>query len=103
MVQVKKVKVGIITLAIGLIIIGSLWTLDNIYPMSWISKAVNFWPVILILFGIELIITKILYEGKEGVSVTIDLGIILLLIFIIFIMGGISFINTVLPYWGIFL
>jgi len=100
--QVRKIKVGVITLAIGFIVIGILWTLDNIYPIPWISTAVNFWPVILVLFGLELIITKTLYEGRDGVSVTIDVGIILLLVFIILIMGGISFINNVLPIWGIY-
>ena len=103
MVQDKKVRVGVITLAVGLIIIGSLWTLHNIKPMPWIVTAIKYWPVILIFFGLELIVTKTLYEGKEGVSVTLDVGIIILLIVIILIGGGFSLINKVLPLWGIYL
>lgn len=101
--EAKKVKVGIITLALSLIIIGTLWTLENILPMSWISTAIKFWPVILIIFGLELIITKKIYDNRDGIIVTLDVGVIILLIFIVFIMGGISFAREILPYLGIYL
>lgn|SRR5690554_5893596 len=101
--KVKKIRVGVITLALGLIIIGSLWTLQNIFPMAWIPRIVDLWPILLILYGLELIITKFRYEGKEGVLVSIDVGIILLLIFMVLVLGGVSFINTLLPYIGFYL
>lgn len=99
----RKVRVGVLTLAVGFIVTGSIWTLYNIRPMPWISTAIKFWPVILIFFGIELIATKALYEGKEGVSVTIDVGIIILLIVIVLIGGGFSLITKILPSLRIYL
>lgn len=101
--EVKKIRVGVITLALGLIIIGSLWTLQNITPMTWIPRVVDLWPILLILYGVELIITKFIYEGKKGVIVSIDVGIIILMIFIVLVLGGISFINSILPYIGLYL
>ena len=101
--DIKKIRVGVITLALGLIIIGSLWTLQNIFPMTWIPRIVDLWPILLILYGVELIVTKFMYEGKENVIISIDVGIIILLIFIVLILGGISFINTILPYIGFYL
>ena len=101
--EAKKVKVGIITLALSLIIIGTLWTLENLFLMAWIEKSIKFWPVILIIFGLELIITKKIYDNQDGVIVTLDAGVIILLILIVFVMGGISFLREFLPYLGIYL
>ncbi|MCR1898285.1 hypothetical protein NSA47_04690 [Irregularibacter muris] len=94
---VVKKKVGVITLAVGLIAIGSLWTIQNIYPTLWIPKAAHFWPILLILYGIELLVTKFLYENKQGFHVTIDIGIIILLIFFVIFMGGVSVVQSILP------
>ncbi len=101
--KVKRIRVGAITLALGLIIIGSLWTLQNIFPMTWIPRMVDLWPILLIIYGLEIIITKFMYEGKEGVVVSMDVGIIILLIFVFLVLGGISFINTILPHISFYL
>lgn len=94
----KLKKVGINTLAIVLIIIGVLFLLDNFYTFDIWRIVSIIWPLIIIIFGLELIITKtILSKKEEETRMAISGGSVILLIILVItliIFSGIAKIDS---------
>lgn len=81
----KKKKIGVITLAMTLIFLGALLLLKNFIDVD-IKTVFNItWPCIIILFGLEIIITKLVLTGKfDEVKVQLEpISVIVLCIIII--------------------
>ncbi|RKD32562.1 DUF4097 family beta strand repeat protein [Thermohalobacter berrensis] len=92
----RKNKVGILSLAFTLIAIGVILLLDNFIDIDVIRSLSILWPIIIVLFGLELIIKYfMLKNGENGIKFH---GLsILLLIIIIFITSAISNIYIYFP------
>ena len=91
----KRHKIGILTLAFTLISLGGILLTKNFIDINTSLLISILWPSIIIFFGFEIIITKlIINRKKDDIKVTVDsLSIILLFIIIIGIVlsQGISF------------
>jgi len=82
----NRKKIGTITLAITLIALGSLLLARNFIDVDTRLLLSILWPSIIIIFGIELIITKTLFAKEESKdNVKIDGLSITFLIFIVII------------------
>lgn len=76
----KRKKVGIITLAIGLIIIGIALFINN-YTSFELKELSKYWPVLIIGVGIEMFVYLIIYRQNEDIKLRID-GICIVFIII---------------------
>lgn len=86
-------KVGILTLAISLISIGCLLLLRNFLNFDVGFVLSIFTPSVIILFGLELILSKLIFDNKkEEIKMKVDkLSLILLIIVVIVTsMGNLS-------------
>ncbi len=83
----QKKKIGIITFAITLISLGILLLIRNFMDINLKTVFAIAWPSIIILFGIEIIITKlILSRNTEEIKTYIDpLSVIMLSIIIVIV------------------
>jgi hypothetical protein len=67
----KIKKVGTITLAIGLIILGLVLFANNFTNIE-INNIYKYWPVLLIGVGIEMFVYMILYKNEENIKLRVD-------------------------------
>lgn len=83
----KEKKIGIFTLAVSLILLGVLFLMNNFMDMKIYHILSIAWPVIIILLGLEIIFSKILF-GKDDSKLAISGKSIFFIILIV----GIAFI-----------
>lgn len=83
----KEKKIGIFTLAVSLILLGALFLLNNFVNVKIYHILSIAWPVIIILLGLEIIFSKILFRKDES-----KLSISGKSIFFIILIVGIAFI-----------
>ena len=62
----KSRKIGVLTLGVALVTFGVLFLLRVFLPWFDYIRVIQFWPVILILIGLEVLITALVPQ-KEGV------------------------------------
>lgn len=67
----KKKRVGTITLAIGLIMLGVVLFINN-YTSFGLEELYKYWPVLLIGLGIEMFVYMIIYRQDEDVKLRVD-------------------------------
>ncbi len=80
----KRKRVGTITLAIGLIVLGVSLFINN-YTSLVLMDIYKYWPVLIIGVGIEMFVYMIIYRHNEDVKLKIDsLCIVFILIAAIF-------------------
>lgn len=81
----KSQKIGIITLAVTLISLGFILLARNFTNLNTALMLSVLWPSIIILFGIEIVIAKLITERKkEGIRMTVDgLSVVILVIIIV--------------------
>ncbi|KNF07498.1 hypothetical protein CLPU_16c00540 [Gottschalkia purinilytica] len=92
----KTSKIGRITLAITLIFLGIVLLLKNFIKIDIFNVLSIMWPCIIILFGLEIIITKLVYERKEiDVKTKIDVISVIILSMVVFILAITSFVRTI--------
>ncbi|MTI68976.1 MAG: DUF4097 domain-containing protein [Firmicutes bacterium] len=84
----KNKKVGIFTLAILLITLGSMFLIDNFYEFKLSYVLSIIWPIFIILLGLELIFTK-LKSAKydENTKLKISGGSVFFIILILIVIG----------------
>jgi hypothetical protein len=82
----KKKKVGTITLAIGLIILGLVLFANNFTNIE-INDIYKYWPVLLIGVGIEMFVYIIIYKHEENVKLRVD-GLCIAFIIVALIFAG---------------
>lgn len=100
------VKVGRITVALGLVAFGVAMLLDNFAAtrdyVAWIFRL---WPLILIGFGIEYLIRTVLAqqapEGSAPVTLRLDVGGAFLLFLVIVLSVGIASFRTWTADWNV--
>lgn len=79
--MIKK-RIGSITLALGLIIVGALLFAKNFTPLP-VSNLYKYWPILLVGLGVEVLIYNIIYgRDNKDVSLGVD-G--LCIVFIVFV------------------
>jgi hypothetical protein len=86
-------KIGTITLAVGLIILGLVLFANNFTAIE-INNIYKYWPVLLIGVGIEMFVYMIIYKHEENVKLRIDgLCIVFIIVAVLFSsnLGGFSF------------
>lgn len=93
----KTKKVGVITLAIALIVLGGVLLSNNFVNIDMSLFLSLFWPTAIVLMGLEIIITKFIVDRKkEEIKMKISFGsIILLIIVIVFTSVASIIINSV--------
>ncbi|MEG1984525.1 MAG: DUF5668 domain-containing protein [Oscillospiraceae bacterium] len=80
-------RVGTLTCGVTLIIFGVAFIAYTFFPShSALSFALNFWPVILIMLGLELIFSR--FEKSDEGSMKIDFASIILMAFCLFFAFG---------------
>lgn len=78
-----KIKAGKFTLALTMIACGILMLLNAIYGSNTFRDLWMYSPVVLILFGLEIIIMNAIYMNDERYRVEVSVGSIILIIFLI--------------------
>ncbi|WP_202708069.1 DUF4097 family beta strand repeat-containing protein [Sporosalibacterium faouarense] len=87
----KRRKIGIITLAITLIALGGFLLANNFLELNSRLISSLLWPSIIIIFGLEIIISKIIFDRKDqDVKASIDGISVVLLIIVIVITSVVS-------------
>jgi hypothetical protein len=83
--MLKGRRVGTFTAGLVLIIFGILYIIRTIFPIINLSTIASLWPIILVLLGIEIIVSYIINENEK---IKYDAGAIILIITLsIFAMG----------------
>lgn len=68
----KQHKIGVFTLAASLIAIGVLALLSNFYNLDFGKSFKFFFPIVLILLGLEITFTKIIFAKRDDVVCRVD-------------------------------
>lgn len=89
----RQWKVGSLTLGLTLIFIGIIFIIGNMSDMALLGKLIKFWPVILILLGMEILVYGY-STGKSTERFKLD-GVSIFMFFIIFILCGCFFIGNI--------
>lgn len=95
-------KIGIFTLAITLILLGVLFLINNLMNIDIRFILSVFWPSIIILLGIEIFLSKIIFqkdETKDKVPISgKSIFFILVIVFVVFVLSELQsfpfYINT---------
>lgn len=74
-------RVGRITLAVALIVMGVALVIDNTLDTRLIWYAARLWPLLLVLLGVEWLLISSRLEGERG-RVPVDSGAVVLLVII---------------------
>lgn len=96
-------RVGTLTAGIVLIIFGVLFLIRLVSPNINYLFIVSFWPVILIILGIEIIVAYIINKEEKMKYDTGAIWMVILLSFFAMGMGGVEFILTNLSQFKVML
>ncbi len=68
-----KVKVGSITMALGLIVSGVVMLLSNFFDNAYLQQAWKMWPLLLIGLGLEFVVKEVKYK-RSGLDANIGVS-----------------------------
>ena len=86
----KSKKIGVLTLGVSLVVFGVLFLLRAFFPaLSYIS-VLKFWPVVLILLGLEVLIAALLPQKEGAPRTSVDVASVVLLFLTLFIACGLA-------------
>lgn len=88
----RQWRVGSITLGLTLILIGVTFIFGNIYDFTMVGIIIKWWPVLLIMLGVEILISGYSFE-KSSEKLKFD-GVSIVLTLIIFVITGGLFIAS---------
>lgn len=88
----RQWRVGSISLGLILILIGITFILGNIYDYSIVGNIIKWWPVILIIFGVEILASG--YSSEKNLEKVKFDGVSVFLTLIIFVITGCLFIAS---------
>ena len=94
-------RVGTLTAGLVLILFGVLFLLRVVSPNINYLFIVSFWPVILIILGIEVVVGYVVNKEEKIKYDTGAIWLIILLSFFAMGMGGVEFIMTNLNQFNI--
>lgn len=78
-----KVKAGRYTLGLTMIIAGVMMFLNSFNGRDVVGDLWKYGPVVLILFGLEVILLNLIYSGREDIKVEISGGSLVLMVFVV--------------------
>ena len=93
-------KIGVLTLGVSLVVFGLLFLLRLFIPWFDYLYVMRFWPVILILLGVEVLVTALLpkAEGEPRPKVDVlSVVVLFLTLFVAFALGAAQFALEQLP------
>ena len=83
----KSRKIGVFTLGISLVVFGVLFMVRVFVPWFDFVRVMQFWPVVLILLGIEVLVSALLPRKEGEAAIQMDAASIILL-FVVLILAG---------------
>jgi len=87
--EMRKQRIGTITLAITLISFGILLLLNNITDVKVLTVLSILWPLIIVIFGLEIVLSKFIFEKRDGETKAVIDGLSLTLLIIIVILSSV--------------
>lgn len=78
-----RIKAGKYTLALTMILCGILMLISTVYGHGIFSSLWQYSPLVLIVFGLEIIVLNLIFGAKENYKVEVSVGCIILIIFLI--------------------
>ncbi|KAJ51981.1 hypothetical protein BD780_004263 [Clostridium tetanomorphum] len=88
----RQWKVGSLTLGLTLVLIGIMFMIGNIIDMSLLGNLIRFWPIILILLGIEILCSGYMSQ-KNNEKLKLS-GTSIFMFFVLFSICGVLFISS---------
>ena len=85
--MMKSRKIGVFTLGISLVVFGILFMVRVFAPWFDFVRVLQFWPVVLILLGIEVLVAALLPK-KEGEPIAKVDPVAIVLLFVVLILAG---------------
>ncbi|MDR0530678.1 MAG: DUF5668 domain-containing protein [Oscillospiraceae bacterium] len=82
-------KIGVLTLGVSLVLFGVLFLLRLALPWFDYIRVLQFWPVVLILLGVEVLLAALL-PRKEGQPMKVDAASVVLLFLTLFLACGLA-------------
>lgn len=97
---VQRSRIGTITLAIGLISLGLAWLITNVTRYDVLAQVIRFWPAILVIFGIELLVKNERARRAGEDPPGLDVASVFLLIIMMCAIGVIGYFRLSPFDWG---
>lgn len=99
-----RIKAGKYTLALTMIAAGILMLINTLYGDGIFKDLWIYSPVVLIVFGLEIIALNLIFGHREGYRVEVSAGSIILIIFVIMIfMFGTNYVHVNEPFFDNFI
>jgi len=86
----RSKKIGVFTLGISLVVFGVLFMVRVFAPWFDFVRVLQFWPVVLILLGIEVLVSALLPRKEGDPAIKLDAASIILLFVVLFLAGGLA-------------
>jgi len=86
----KSRKIGVFTLGISLVVFGVLFMVRVFAPWFDFVRVMQFWPVVLILLGIEVLVSALLPRKEGEDAIKLDPASIILLFVVLFLAGALA-------------
>ena len=83
-------RIGVFTLGISLVVFGVLFLVRVFAPWFDYVRVLQFWPVVLILLGIEVLVMALLPKKEGEPSFKLDAASIILLFVTLFLACGLA-------------
>jgi len=86
----KSRKIGVLTLGVALVAFGALFLARVFAPWFDYARVLQFWPVVLILLGVEVLVSALLPKKEGEPSFKLDAVSIILLFAVLFLACGLA-------------
>lgn len=90
----KQKKIGVISLGILLVLIGTAALYSQIVGFSFLEVVARWWPAVLIILGLEILFFNI-FVNKEEYKIKLDAASIIIIILITTVLGVTAGVNNI--------
>ncbi|WP_251862063.1 DUF5668 domain-containing protein [Clostridium sp. Marseille-Q2269] len=97
--MLKGRRVGTLTAGIVLVISGIMFLLRSVINNIDISLIVSFWPMVLVLLGIEILTAYIINKEEK---MKYDFGAVVLVMLLLFFAMGMGVTEFITTHWAVF-
>jgi len=88
--MMRSKKIGVFTLGISLVVFGVLFMVRVFAPWFDFVRVLQFWPVVLILLGIEVLVSALVPRKEGDAAIKLDAASIVLLFVVLFLAIGLA-------------